>query len=369
MGGQMEKLKEDETTTEDLQSQIEEIQKANKELLTKNSRFEKTIVTLHSDIGYLKKRLGSKCAVEKGGADPRVIHDKDAEIVNLKAKLASADKAIADKEDEIKKQGNNLTTVQAKLDSITMLKAQDEADPRADQMKDARIENLTAQLVSADESIAAQEDKIEELRNTLLTVETEKEDEIMEMRNSLMTVQAKLNTMTLLQAQGVADPMIIQGKDEMIDNLTSQLVSADEVIRDKDDEIKELRNELVTVQANLDSIPVLQAQRVADQMIIQDKEEMVDNLTAQLASADEAIRDRDDEIKVLRNELVTVQANLDTMPVLYAQADIFHADFQAEKKAKEKALRDKEVMDQEMMLLQLENQRLQDELNTYTNNQ
>ncbi|XP_077991141.1 uncharacterized protein LOC144445309 isoform X2 [Glandiceps talaboti] len=107
----------------------------------------------------------------------------------------------------------------------------------------------------------------------------------------------------------------------------------------------------------------------ADPRAVQEKDARIDNLTAQLVSADEAIAAKEDEIKELRKKAMELQGELETVPVLKAQADIYQADFQAEREAREKAHGEREALMQEIQQLQLENQQLQDDLNTYTNTQ
>ncbi|XP_077870083.1 uncharacterized protein LOC100375641 isoform X2 [Saccoglossus kowalevskii] len=110
-------------------------------------------------------------------------------------------------------------------------------------------------------------------------------------------------------------------------------------------------------------------QRDVDPRVLKEKDNEIDNLTAQLVSADEAIAAKEDEVKELRNKIREMKNELETVPVLKAQADIYQADFQAEREAREKAHGEKEKLVQDIQDLQLENQQLQDDLNTLSKTQ
>ncbi|CAH1783076.1 unnamed protein product [Owenia fusiformis] len=98
-------------------------------------------------------------------------------------------------------------------------------------------------------------------------------------------------------------------------------------------------------------------------------EEKIDILTAQLVSAEESLTAKENEIKILLGENQQMKADLETIPILQQQAEIYETDFRQERDARERLHGEKERFEQEVAQLQLRNQQLQDELNAYTNNQ
>ncbi|XP_071810140.1 optineurin-like [Asterias amurensis] len=98
-----------------------------------------------------------------------------------------------------------------------------------------------------------------------------------------------------------------------------------------------------------------------------------DNYLAQLMSAEEAIGARNSQLENVRRELDKVRREfgeakiqLDTIPVLEAQAEIYKNDFDAERAAREKSHTDMELLMVDMERLREDNQRMQEELATHT---
>lgn len=96
----------------------------------------------------------------------------------------------------------------------------------------------------------------------------------------------------------------------------------------------------------------------------------IGSLTAQVLAAEEAVKYRDEEVKELKeeNRRLTEDVN-STIPVLKAQGEIWQADFNAEREAREKLHAEKEALVQEMNQLQIQNQHLLDELEALSKGQ
>ncbi|XP_070559297.1 optineurin-like isoform X2 [Ptychodera flava] len=255
-----------------------------------------------------------------------------------------------------------------------------------------QIDELSAQVKTANEkqdhtSLENTGDDIQGLKSQVLSLVNELRDTEEKLKEAGEKVKNYRHKMTEAERQVL---ILTEEYDErckkdssLIDSLRIEMQSYDETLKaerhacaQERANVKELRAQHSRLATEYESLWKTHNEFMekggkggADPRVIQDKDARIDNLTAQLVSADEAIAAKEDEIKELRNKLMTVQGELDTIPVLKAQADIFQADFQAEREAREKAHGDKEAMMQEMMQLRLENQQLQDELNTYTNNQ
>ncbi|KAL5014121.1 hypothetical protein ScPMuIL_008391 [Solemya velum] len=91
-------------------------------------------------------------------------------------------------------------------------------------------------------------------------------------------------------------------------------------------------------------------------------EEEKDRLTAQVIAAEEAIALREDQIQEKCQQNESLKRDLETIPVLRAQAEVFKIDFDAERQAREHLHAEKEKLVQEMHNLQIQNQQLLDEV-------
>ncbi|XP_078676473.1 optineurin-like isoform X1 [Branchiostoma floridae x Branchiostoma belcheri] len=125
------------------------------------------------------------------------------------------------------------------------------------------------------------------------------------------------------------------------------------------DELLKINTELQAKTTQLQTAPPGQVREMREQ---------VDNLTAQVISAEDALRDREEKLKRLTQEIGQMRKDMEEVPVLKAQADVFRQDFEAEREARQKAHGDMQTLEQQNQELQLENQQLRDEMEVYTRN-
>ncbi|XP_059014597.1 NF-kappa-B essential modulator isoform X1 [Mustela lutreola] len=84
----------------------------------------------------------------------------------------------------------------------------------------------------------------------------------------------------------------------------------------------------------------------------------LEDLKQQLQQAEEALAAKQEVIDRLKEEAEQHKAVMETVPVLKAQADIYKADFQAERQAREKLAERKELLQEQLEQLQREYSRL-----------
>uniref|UniRef100_A0A8C7B5T2 NF-kappa-B essential modulator n=1 Tax=Neovison vison TaxID=452646 RepID=A0A8C7B5T2_NEOVI len=84
----------------------------------------------------------------------------------------------------------------------------------------------------------------------------------------------------------------------------------------------------------------------------------LEDLKQQLQQAEEALAAKQEVIDKLKEEAEQHKAVMETVPVLKAQADIYKADFQAERQAREKLAERKELLQEQLEQLQREYGRL-----------
>ncbi|XP_022081251.1 optineurin-like isoform X2 [Acanthaster planci] len=97
--------------------------------------------------------------------------------------------------------------------------------------------------------------------------------------------------------------------------------------------------------------------------------EQRDNLTAQLMSAEEAIGAKQNQLEKVQRELQEAKTELETVPVLQAQAEIYKNDFDAEREAREKAHTEREALMDELEAVKELNQQMQDQLASHAQTQ
>ncbi|KAM6151078.1 NF-kappa-B essential modulator isoform 6-T6 [Rhynchocyon petersi] len=84
----------------------------------------------------------------------------------------------------------------------------------------------------------------------------------------------------------------------------------------------------------------------------------LDDLKQQLQQAEEALVAKQELIDKLKEEAEQHKTVMETVPVLRAQADIYKADFQAERQAREKLAEKKELLQEQLEQLQREYSKL-----------
>nr|2ZVO_B Chain B, NF-kappa-B essential modulator [Mus musculus]2ZVO_D Chain D, NF-kappa-B essential modulator [Mus musculus] len=80
----------------------------------------------------------------------------------------------------------------------------------------------------------------------------------------------------------------------------------------------------------------------------------LEDLRQQLQQAEEALVAKQELIDKLKEEAAQHAIVMETVPVLKAQADIYKADFQAERHAREKLVEKKEYLQEQLEQLQRE---------------
>lgn len=107
---------------------------------------------------------------------------------------------------------------------------------------------------------------------------------------------------------------------------------------------------------------------VADSARMRQQAEEIDSLTARLLSMEDVIRCKESETKQTQMKLHKVQEELEIIPVLKAQADLYQTDFNAERQARERKHQENDRLMDDIRQLQLQNQQLQDEIAAFSQN-
>lgn len=169
--------------------------------------------------------------------------------------------------------------------------------------------------------------------------------------------------------------------DSIVQQLKFSLSTSDDTINRERGEHATTKKQLIELRASfnqlvndykelLDTFDEYKASQLHQQQPGGQSKQLMDDinrLTAQTIAAEEAITYRDDQIKQLKSENARLKDEIDnTIPVLKAQADLWRQDFDAERNARERQVAEKETILQEMRNLELKNQQLIDELESYS---
>uniref|UniRef100_A0A8C4QMJ0 CCHC NOA-type domain-containing protein n=1 Tax=Eptatretus burgeri TaxID=7764 RepID=A0A8C4QMJ0_EPTBU len=92
------------------------------------------------------------------------------------------------------------------------------------------------------------------------------------------------------------------------------------------------------------------------------KSEGQKNIREQLQECEDALVVKQEHIDMLKNKVSNQQAELESVPVLKAQAEIFKADFLTERQQREQIHSEKERVKEQLELMRQENERLKNEL-------
>ncbi|KAJ8925982.1 hypothetical protein NQ315_009837 [Exocentrus adspersus] len=154
---------------------------------------------------------------------------------------------------------------------------------------------------------------------------------------------------------------------ELRDELAQAKLQEDEKLKMKDDEIVSLRSQLTqavhqcNMQPSHSEVITIREQLAKTQI-------MLTQVEHSRAAAHGQIEDMQNEITELKAKLDGSRAHADEIYALKEQLNVFKADFEAERNAKDTIKQEKERLTEDMQNLQRRNQQLQEEINILREN-
>ncbi|XP_064604800.1 optineurin-like [Liolophura sinensis] len=284
--------------------------------------------------------------------------EKDNEIQRLEKELCSKEEVLLSKTTRIESSAEEVTAEQAKVisdiqattDKLCAEGAR-QTNSNEDIMK-SQVLTLIHDLHESQTKLKAATDALDSKNKRVLDLEAQ---------NSALSTQ--------LERQRKQDDSFIDSMRLNLSNLEQALAAERVEHQNTRKQLAELRgsfNSLVQDYRDLlDTFDNYRLEKESESTRLHTdvkQAEEIGKLMAQLIGAEEAIAYRDSQIRELKMEL-------EKIPVLKAQADVYKSDFDAERKAREKQHEEKEVILQDMNNLQTRNQQLLDELESLSHNQ
>ncbi|XP_077744086.1 NF-kappa-B essential modulator isoform X3 [Canis aureus] len=142
-----------------------------------------------------------------------------------------------------------------------------------------------------------------------------------------------------------------------VDQLRMQSQSVEAALRMERQAASEEKRKLAQLQVAYHQLFQEYDNHIKSSMVSSERNRLED-LKQQLQQAEEALVAKQEVIDKLKEEAEQHKIVMETVPVLKAQADIYKADFQAERQAREKLAEKKEILQDQLEQLQREYSRL-----------
>ncbi|MBN3301494.1 NF-kappa-B essential modulator [Amia ocellicauda] len=330
----------------DLRRRNQQLETQNKELQTANAQLKQALAQIQGSseglpVAVTQESFQGSGQQRTGSREEETDSELRREVSQLTEQIRAAEARIR----ELQAQVEGAQKSSAQLERAeSMLKQRErelhrEMDQSLQLSKDieslkAQVTSLLAELQESQRSLErsegeqrALEDKLRRMGENLQVVERDSEQ--MKKQHSVATDQLRLQTQSLESALKTERHIVMEEKRKL-----AQLQHAyTQLFQDYD---QKLKNETSAKQRD------------------QERED----LAARLQEAERALALKQELIDKLKDEAEQQRTTLETVPVLTAQAEIFKADFQAERAAREKLHEQKEALQEQLAQLQAERERL-----------
>ncbi|XP_045167332.2 optineurin-like [Mercenaria mercenaria] len=317
----------------------------------------------------IAEELKEKLQIEKERTSKQTqkLSSQEVEITRLQSQLSEREQMLGHYKEQLDSQIAHIT--------------QEHKRQQQDLLR--QLDMLNSELQQTKSSLPYQGD-VQNLKSQVMTLIKESQELSVKLDVSAKALDKKSARVVELEQHVCRREEDFQQSRREMDSIVQQLkyslsTSEDTINRERREhattkkQLMELRasfNQLVNdYKELLDTFDEYKAAQQHQQPGTQNKQMMdeINRLTAQTIAAEEAITYRDEQIKELKTENARLKDDIDnTIPVLRAQADLWKQDFDAERYARERQVAEKESILQEMRNLELKNQQLIDELESYS---
>ncbi|XP_076447760.1 uncharacterized protein LOC143284710 [Babylonia areolata] len=291
----------------------------------------------------------------------------------LQADLAAKELEISQLQGQIHLQTSELTHLQAQHEE-RVRQLQHEHESSMEQMERQKTAESSVQQQGL---TATHAEDVQTLRSQVLTLI----NEVHETQNKLAAAQRAIETKnTRVKELETYSTQVVSESQHRMQQLQQALSLRENQLAEEQkdhgttkNQMSQLRrsfNQLVSdykeVLDTFEQFKSEQEQRMRSSSQQQQQMDTINHLTAQVVAAEEAISMREDRIKRLQQDL---REKEETMDVLRAQAEVYKADFEAEREARSRLAMEKERVSAELEGEQLKAQGLADQLTRYTQQQ
>uniref|UniRef100_W5NAA3 NF-kappa-B essential modulator n=1 Tax=Lepisosteus oculatus TaxID=7918 RepID=W5NAA3_LEPOC len=332
---------------EELEESLRELRRRNQLLEKEKEELLSANVQLQSELTQIKDSREPEGGSEEpqGTVTQERLQRANRKVAQLSEQISITDARKEQLETELHAKIEALKMAEARLEHSETLRKQRDRDLQLEReqslqlSKDsesvkAQVTSLLAELQESQSCLEKSEqekDMMEDkLRRTSEALQSlERETEQMKKQHSVATDQLRLQTQSLESALKTERHIVTEEKRKL-----AQLQHAyTQLFQDYD---MRLKNETAAKQRGAE----------------------LEDLAAQLQEAERALAMKQDLIDKLKEQVEQQRGALETVPVLTAQAEIYKADFLAEREAREKLHEQKEALQEQLAQLQVDRERL-----------
>ncbi|KAJ8245523.1 hypothetical protein GJAV_G00271650 [Gymnothorax javanicus] len=243
-----------------------------------------------------------------------------------------------------------------------------ERDFLEQKLEDAKrhITALSGQNEELHRKVQGSEDQVQVLLQDLNRTLEQVRSELETSKSAKMTLSDRCRELEQEKQQWQAERQQLQAESQKLraetHQLTVQLQSLQDVRDTELNQAEEQRKRWVELQESFARLSE-ENQRMKDEMKKQQvSKEEVKGLQTQLKAAEMALADKQVKLDQMKQEFYKKENELDTISVFKAQAEVYAADFQAEREARVQIHEEKERLSKQLELVQQQNTNLKQEL-------
>ncbi|KAJ8355630.1 hypothetical protein SKAU_G00184240 [Synaphobranchus kaupii] len=338
-----------EETFEGLETWKEkEKQKVDRELL--RLKLEEATRHIHSLTKQNEK-------LSKGGTQ---ISKED--LSEIQTRLETAERALVTKQQKIDEMKPEIFKKEEELKQTCFISVLDRGRV---QISKEDLSELQTRLETAERALVTKQQKIDEMKPEIFRKEEELEvlsKELQKVRSDLESAESDKKTLNdrcgvLEQDRADLQEQLEERQQQQVEN--EQLMQS---VRDVDQRsAEELKKNLAQLQ---ESYTKLSEENARMKEEVKKTEEDMSTLETRFETAEKALVTKQQKIDEMKQEFFKNEKELETISVFKAQAELYSADFYAERTAREKIHEEKERLIEQLEVLKQRNDQLQEELDS-----
>nr|UCK81524.1 inhibitor of nuclear factor kappa-B kinase subunit gamma-like protein [Arenicola marina] len=290
-------------------------------------------------------RRQSDLLVEQLRSDLR---QNEAELVEAQSKLSGLIRSHKEREDDLTRQ---MALLQKNIRSQDQQHAEEELQNTRAQVLSLvnELQEANTKATAAKKEADSLHEKNQQLEERLNRIHKEKDDQRNRDDQLISTLGASVRD---LEGVVASDRQKLEEYRTKMDRVVSQA--------------RQLTSKNEEYRKQLEETKIAQTNRGVGPAQMRDLQETVDSYMAKLMGAEDTARGKDDEIQQLKLKIQQIKSDVETVPVLQAQADLYKMDFEAEHHARVRSETEKSKLLEEMDLLRATIQQLQEQIGNLT---
>ncbi|KAF7210588.1 NF-kappa-B essential modulator isoform X4 [Nothobranchius furzeri] len=344
-----------EEGTRELKRKTEELERRNEELMKKMAEGEEDKEQMRRCIDHLRSKLLQ--AQASGGAEETV-------LLRSEAQHSSDCLGLAKLTEQLQATQGRYRELEEKLDYLQKSSAQRDRTEALLKQKDKDCAQLSKDCETLKVQVTSLLGELNERQSCLEKSDHERkilEEKLVSKVKSLQAAERELEQLKK-QHHVAKDKLLLQ-----VQSLEQALKTERHVVTEERKKLTQLQHAYTCLFRDYDAKLKNEVNKVADTRpallllcrlwsLLQEGD-----LSSRLEEAERALALKQDTIDKLKEEVEQQKGSLETVPVLTAQAEIYKADFLAEREAREKLNQKKEELQEQLTQSLAENDRLKQE--------